>query len=755
MTLANSLRIRSVNVRLPLATLLLSGVVLLAAAIAIAWFAGNGFISAIFQQLDSLQQNPPMWATTPMMLGHYVLVWTVSLMLLVLVIMRVSPQPVAWSRIAVVGILSVLTVRYVMWRSVSTLNLDTPLNGVFSLGLFFLEMLLLVNGMIQLVLLLRSRDRKKQADQLADDVVSGNYVPSVDVLIPTYNEPAFILKRTIIGCQAMDYANKTIYLLDDTRRPEIRQLAAELGCEYRTRPTNEHAKAGNLNYAIPKTDGELIVVFDADFVPTRNFLQRTVGFFQDPHIGLLQTPQTFYNPDPIAWNLGMQDDLPPEEEVFYRQIQRIRDGAGGVVCAGTSFVVRRSALEEIGGFVTGALSEDFFTGIELTAKGYRLIYLNEKLSAGLAAESISAHALQRIRWAQGTLQSFFIRSNPLTIKGLNPLQRLAYFEGLLHWFSSIAKVGFLVMPLAYAFLGVIPIQAETAEVMDFFVPFYLVQLATFSWLNYRSRSALLSDVYALVLAFPLALTVVQVMLRPFGRGFKVTPKGTASDRFTFNFSLAIPLLMVFAITALSLWINLGHCLIADAAAEPISHLKGLGLGWLWSTYNMLMLGIALLALLDAPRPSTYEWFSLRRIARLCIHNSATDASLELWGHTAMLSQEGAEIVLTQRDRAALARHTQNLTATLTLVDENLEVEGYVEWVKPDGEVPTLRLRFAPLSIPEERRLVEVLYCRPGQWKNRCAPSELKSLSILFRLLFRPRVLFDRANEIKPVQVTIV
>ena len=146
MTLANSLRIRSVNVRLPLATLLLSGVVLLAAAIAIAWFAGNGFISAIFQQLDSLQQNPPMWATTPMMLGHYVLVWTVSLMLLVLVIMRVSPQPVAWSRLVVVGILGVLTVRYVMWRSVSTLNLDTPLNGVFSLGLFFLEMLLLVNG---------------------------------------------------------------------------------------------------------------------------------------------------------------------------------------------------------------------------------------------------------------------------------------------------------------------------------------------------------------------------------------------------------------------------------------------------------------------------------------------------------------------------------------------------------------------------------------------------------------------------------
>lgn len=754
MSIAHSPRMRSLTLRLPLATLLLIGVVVLAGAIAIAWFTGNGFITAIFQQLNEFQQNPPPWAATPMLLGHYILAWTVSLMLLVLLIMRLSPQPVAWSRLAVVGILGVLTVRYILWRSLSTLNLDTPLNGLFSLGLFLLELLLLVNGTIQLVLLLRSRDRKQQADQLAADVLSGDYVPSVDVLIPTYNEPAFILKRTVMGCQAMDYPNQTIYLLDDTRRPEIRQLAAELGCEYRTRPTNEHAKAGNLNHALPHTHGELIVVFDADFVPTRNFLQRTVGFFQDDRIGLLQTPQTFYNPDPIAWNLGMQDDLPPEEEVFYRQIQRIRDGAGGVVCAGTSFVVRRSALEEIGGFVTGALSEDFFTGIELTAKGYRLVYLNEKLSAGLAAESISAHALQRIRWAQGTLQSFFIKSNPLTIKGLNPLQRLAYFEGLLHWFSSIAKVGFLLMPLAYAFLGVIPIQATTAEVLYFFIPFYLVQLTTFSWLNYRSRSALLSDVYALVLAFPLALTVVQVMLRPFGRGFKVTPKGTASDRFTFNVPLALPLLMVFGITALSLWINLGHCLIADAAAEPLAHLQGLGLGWLWSTYNLLMLGIALIALLDAPRPTTVEWFTLHRIARLHLHSSQ-DAPLELWGHTTMLSQEGAEIALTQRDRATLARHAQHLNISLSLVDESLDVEGYVEQVNLDGEIPTLRLRFASLSIPQERRLVEILYCRPGQWKNRCAPGELKSLGILFRLLFRPRVLFDRSNRIKPVQVRVV
>ena len=122
---------------------------------------------------------------------------------------------------------------------------------------------------------------------------------------------------------------------------------------------------------------------------------------------LVQTPQSFYNPDPIARNLGLENVLTPDEEVFYRQIELIKDGAGSVVCSGTSFVVRRSALEKTGGFVTDSISEDYFTGIRLSAKGYRLIYLDEKLSAGLAAENIAAHLTQRLRWARGSPASIF------------------------------------------------------------------------------------------------------------------------------------------------------------------------------------------------------------------------------------------------------------------------------------------------------------------------------------------------------------
>ncbi len=748
-----SAKIKQRTLRPQLATLIMVGTIIVAGLIAVAWFSGNGAVSTIFQQLDYLQQHPPGWAMAPMMLGRYFLFWTASLMVLVWIIMGISPYPVAWARTVVVVILGILTIRYLLWRAFSTLNLSTPLEGIFSLGLFSLELLIFTSGIIQLFLLLWVKDRRKAADQLSQEVLSGKYAPTVDVMIPTYDEPEFILRRTVIGCQAMVYEPKTIHLLDDTRRPEIKALAAELGCEYMTRPDNCHAKAGNLNHAIPQTQGELIVIFDADFVPTRNFLTRTVGFFQAPHVALVQTPQSFYNPDPIARNLGLEDVLTPEEEVFYRQIQRVRDGVGAVVCAGTSFVVRRSALEAIGGFVTEAVSEDFFTGIQLAAKGYHLIYLSEKLSAGLAAENIAAHALQRVRWAQGTLQAFFIRSNPLSIPGLKPIQRLAYVEGLIYWFSSIARVGFLLMPLAYAFLGVIPLQATASELLYFFVPFYLVQLSVFSWLNYRSRSALLSDVYSLVLAFPLALTVFQVMMRPFSKGFKVTPKGTAIDRYHFNWALAWPLVGAFFLTALSLWFNLGHCLVT--MANPVDHLKGIGIGWIWSAYNLLMLAIALLILLDVPRPSPYEWFNLQRIARIKVAPSSSQENpSEIWGFTTMISEVGVEVAMT--NPGSLTQETLlSQSVELELMDEQIQLSGMVTHFQIKHGFPTITLRFDPLPLTQQRRLVELLFCRPGQWQSHCAPNELQSLWLILKSVLRPRFLFERAVEIRPIRVSKV
>jgi len=727
------------------ATLVMLGVIAISGAIVAAWFSGQGNIRTIFAHLNEIQQSPPLWLEVPMVTGEYLVFPTVALFLIVLGVMKASPRPKDWSRVVVVTILLFLTIRYLLWRSASTLNVATPLDGVFSLGLFFLELFMLLSNCILMFLMLRVRDRRHQADQVSLDVIAGTFTPTVDVMIPTYDEPLFILRRTVIGCQALDYPCKTVYLLDDTRRPEVKTLAAELGCEYISRTDHSYAKAGNLNHAIAQTTGELIVVFDADFVPTTNFLTRTVGFFQDAQLALVQTPQSFYNPDPIARNLGLENILTPEEEVFYRQIQPIRDGAGSVICAGTSFVMRRSALAAAGGFVTDSLSEDYFTGIRIAAQGYRLIYLDEKLSAGLAAENITAHAIQRLRWARGTLQAFFIKANPLTIPGLNPLQRLAHLEGLLHWFTSISRVGFLLVPLAYSFFGVIPIRASTAEILYFFLPYYLVQLSVFSWLNHRSRSALLSDIYSLVLCFPLAVTVIRVMLNPFSQGFKVTPKGTSSDRFSYNWSLALPLLILFIASAISLWINFGNCMIQGDWTEGYdTSSKGLGLGWIWSIYNLVMIGTALLILLDVPRPSPYEWFDLRRTVRVNLGDAT------FWGVTTMISEIGVEVALTQPGFPELT--TESLPLTLEILEHHLSIVGQVIRTDFSHEFPTVRVIFQQPTLEQQRQLVRMLFCRPGQWKRRHTPGEFQSIWILFRVLLRPRVLFDRHADVSAVSV---
>jgi len=735
----------------PMASLLMLAVVVVCGGVVAAWFTSKGSIHMIMQHMQLLPISRPQWMELPMTMLRTLASPVVALPLVTFMvafgITKISPQPQVWSRFLVVAMLLILTFRYVIWRSLYTINIADFTNGFFSIGLFSLEMLPIFNGILQLFLLVRTKDRRNQADLMAQAVESKEFMPSVDILIPTYNEPEFILRRTIIGCQALDYEPKKIYLLDDTRRLEIKALALELGCEYLARPDNKHAKAGNLNHAIARTNGELIVCFDADFIPTRNFLTRTVGFFQDQNTALVQTPQSFYSVDPIARNLGLENILVPEQEAFYRLVQPVRDGTDSVVCAGTSFVLRRQALQSVGGeFVTSSLSEDYFTAISLSGKGYRLIYLDEKLSAGAAPDNMGDQATQRLRWAQGTLQAFFIKENPLTIAGLRPLQRLSHFTGILHWFTSLSRVGFLFMPLATAFLTVIPVRATTDEILFYFLPQYLVNLAVFAWLSNYSRSAFLSDIYDVVLCFPLAATVLQTMLQPFAKGFKVTPKGTSCDRPNFNWALASPLIVIFMATAVSLWINLGRSLMELANYEISDAVKGVNLGWLWSSYNLLLLGIALLVLLDLPKTNLYEWFDLRRVVKVRVEDTSDGSCLNFWGTTAIISEVGAEIVLTQ------AGITNQTAVTVEIMEENLQLKGFIHKIKLEQGFPVITIMFDRVTLDQHRCLVEMLFCRPGQWKRQNNPGEIASLWLLFRSFIKPKAIFGKKNELSAVSI---
>ncbi|WP_081942873.1 glycosyltransferase [Myxosarcina sp. GI1] len=708
------------NFKIRIPTLIILGILSFFSSIAISWFLGNTYVTELFIQLHLIQENPPSWLTPPKWgKQYYLLIPTLVLFLLAQIVMKLSPKPKTWSRRLLAGVLFILVVRYLLWRSLTTLNLTNPADGIFSLTLLFMEIVAMASATIQLLLMFTVKDRKSEANSYSRAVVEKKYSPSVDILIPTYNEPDFILKRTIIGCQALNYEHKKIYVLDDTRRPQIRKLAKELGCKYFTRPDNSHAKAGNLNQAIARTNGDLIVVFDADFVPTTNFLERTIGFFVNPKVGLVQTPQSFYNSDPIAKNLGLEDVLTTEEELFYRQAQPIKDGAGSLVCAGTSFVVRREALQKIGNFSTDSICEDYFTGIRLSAKGYELVYLDEKLSAGLAAESLAAHIDQRLRWSRGTLQAFFIKSNPLTIPGLNLWQRLGHLELLFHWFTCIPRLFFLFVPIICIFGGLNPVLATAAEGLYMFVPLYAMFITCFAWLNERSRSALLADLYAILQAFPVAISVINVMFSPFSQGFKVTPKGQSRNRFRFNWSLAVPLIVFLIATIISFYVSITNI--------PSS---GFNIGLWWSVYNLLTISVALITLLDIPQPSFYEWFSN------CQQIKITSGNCIYYGVTQKISEEGMEVLL---DPAV----NLDTKITVEILGENLTLSGSVTRSYVGEKGYRAIIKFYNLTLPQHRSLINLLYCRPGQWQRRNAPGELQSIAILCKMMLRPLIFLNR------------
>uniref|UniRef100_UPI000D1D7BBB glycosyltransferase family 2 protein n=1 Tax=Cyanothece sp. BG0011 TaxID=2082950 RepID=UPI000D1D7BBB len=569
----------------------------------------------------------------------YLYIPTLILVILTQIIMKLSPSSKAWSRGLIVTILMTLTLRYLYWRSLSTLNLSNITNSIFSLLLLGIEILFTFGTLLQLYLTLKIKDRRHQAAELSRDVINHQFIPSVAILITTYNEPIFILRRTILGCQNINYPHKNIYLLDDGRRQEMKQLTEVLGCKYITRENNNGAKAGNLNNALSQINEELIAVFDADFIPSINFLNRTVGFFQSSKIALVQTNQNFYNIDPIARNLGLEKELTDEVEIFSRHYQLIRDSIETMVCYGSSFIVRKSYLDDIGGFVTESVSEDYYTGIKLSAKGYKCIYLDEKLSAGLAPENISGRLSQRLRWSRGTLQAFFVNANPLTIPGLTLIQRLAHFEGILQWFGEIPRIIFLLFPLLITCFGITPLKLTLVGWLTYGLPYYLLTWQTYRWINRYSRSAILSDLYSVSQCIPLATNVFKVLSRPFSEGFKVTPKGLSQERFIFNEKLAYPLFILLALNCLSLSYSMFLVFSNNSSLVETQLLGGLQLIWLFNLYNILMLIISLYMMVDAPKADIYHWLTVRKEISIFELNSYSNTK----GLITKLSEIGGEI----------------------------------------------------------------------------------------------------------------
>ena len=399
---------------------------------------------------------------------------------------------------------------YVTWRAVATLNPDALW---FAIPLWLAE----AYGLVASVLFFYSVWDTRPAPLPQDDVQR-----TVDVFVPSYNEPVWMVRRTLVGALGIRHPHTT-WLLDDGRRPEMAALARELGCGYITRDDNAGAKAGNLNNALRQTSGELVAVFDADHVPLASFLDRVAGYFADPRLAFVQTPQEYYNVDSFQ-HLGTRPGRGAwhEQSLFYRVIQPGKSRRNAAFFCGSCGVMRRAALEEVGGFATETITEDLHTSMRIHARGWKSLYHNEVLALGLAAQTATPYHLQRLRWGQGTMQALRCEG-VLRMRGLSLHQRVNYLASALHYFDGLQRLAFYIAPALCMATGILPIHADPAPFVAAMVAYYGTSFVAFKLAGRGYAMFLATEVYHMVRFYTYIRSLAGLVLRRRLR-FKVSPK---------------------------------------------------------------------------------------------------------------------------------------------------------------------------------------------------------------------------------------
>jgi cellulose synthase (UDP-forming) len=256
------------------------------------------------------------------------------------------------------------------------------------------------------------------------------WYPSADVFLPTCGEPIELLRNTwtYVAALRSAYQGKlTPYVLDDAASPAVKRLARQFGFAYATRPDRGwYKKSGNLRYGYEISDGEFILLLDADFAPRVDLLDETLPYFDMfPDVGIVQTPQYFHVVDQQSW---VERGAGAIQELFYRSIQTTRARKNGAICVGSCAVYRRAALEQNGGMSLAEHSEDLHTGFDLYRQGWRLRYLPIALSTGNCPDNILAFLNQQYRWCSGTMS--LLRDNKFWGTRLPLYSRLCYLAGL-------------------------------------------------------------------------------------------------------------------------------------------------------------------------------------------------------------------------------------------------------------------------------------------------------------------------------------
>ena len=614
---------------------------------------------------------------------------------------------------------SSIILRYVFWRTTSTLPpINQPENFIPGFLVYLAEMYSVMMGALSLfVVAMPLPPRPSRA-------ATNNRFPHVDVFVPTYNEDAGLLGNTLAAAKAMDYpADKvTVWLLDDgstlqkrnannildaqaanLRHVQLQELCAQLDVRYVTRDRNEHAKAGNLNNGMKHSTGELLAVFDADHAPARDFLQETVGYFDDdPRLFLCQTPHFFLNPDPIERNLQTFDHMPSENEMFYGIIQRGLDKWNASFFCGSAAVLRRKALEETKGFSGVSITEDCETAIELHSRGWNSIYVDKPLIAGLQPATFASFIGQRSRWAQGMMQILRFRF-PLFKRGLSLPQRLCYMSSTLFWLFPFPRTMFLFAPLFYLFFNLEIFTSSGGEFLAYSLAYMVVNMMMQNYLYGSFRWPWISELYEYVQTVHLLPAVISVILNPRKPTFKVTAKDESIAVARLS-EISRPFFVIFGVLLVAFGMAIYRLYAEPYKADVTLVVAG------WTLLNLIMAGCALGVVSERGERSSSRRVRVNRRCEFGFEDRWYPASIE------DVSVHGARLHVFSKtfdpigvDSRATIRFTPYSGA------EEAALEVTVRNTQPSGEITAIGCLYNPQSALDHRLIADLIFANSDQW----------------------------------------
>ncbi|KAA6465135.1 UDP-forming cellulose synthase catalytic subunit [Acidobacteria bacterium AB60] len=673
----------------------------------------------------------------------------IFLLLAVVVFYFLAVLPLTWPQQAVCGLLTLLmalavarssdsylvtltlmimsmfcTFRYGYWRISGTVQFfRDPANHWGALDAFFILSLIFAESYAFFILFLGYFQTiwplRRAPVALPDDEREW---PHVDVLIPTYNEPLDVVRYTALGALNIDWpADKLhVYILDDGRRKEFEKFAFEAGIGYKIRPDNKHAKAGNINTALKSMKSPFVAIFDCDHVPTRSFLQMTLGWFlRDRKLAMLQTPHHFYSPDPFERNLQQFRIIPNEGELFYGIVQDGNDFWNATFFCGSCAVLRRTALDEIGGIAVETVTEDAHTSLRMQMNGWNTAYINIPQAAGLATERLSAHVGQRIRWARGMIQ-ILRTDNPLFAPGLKFPQRLCYFNAMCHFLYAIPRLIFLSAPLIYLILSHTNVPGYWAAILAYALPHLILSNVTNSRIQGEHRHSFWNEIYETVLSPYILLPTMMALINPKLGKFNVTAKGGIVKRTFFDSKIAQPFLILLIFNLAGILIAIPRYFIWDRD-RPGTVIMNV----IWCCFNVVILGVTTAV--------AREMRQLRTTVRIAIVTPVMarmpDGTL-VAGETIDMSSGGTSIRFI--DPVEIPPKTEVMLA-FPMPSGTSELRASV--VSSEG--PVLRVKFENLTIGEQEVLTTVLYSRADSWlgwgESRESDNVLRSMARIFTI----------------------